>query len=251
MASRTVVNIMAPAVNTSFNLEQEGLCRAFQQGPACDICIGTLCHKEHQYEVYPDIDTVQMSEKGSLADVIEGSLAHKIGRVQRYGIALTLASSHLQLYKSAWLSQTWTCEDILFPITSDLAGRVVLHGPPYILTGFTNPSSSSNSQPQKDRVFSTLGIVLLELCFGVRLEAHRLWQNSIYTIDRVDPMLRQAVACEWLEEVEYEAGVDYATAVKRALKRAPALIKDDTWRADFAKNVVQPLQRCFESMKPK
>lgn len=48
-----------------------------------------------------------------------------------------------------------------------------------------------------------------------------------------------------------EAGEDYALAVKWALKEAPAVTHTDSWRADFAQNVVQPLQRCSEFLKPR
>jgi len=168
----------------------------------------------------------------------------RLGRVQRYAIALTLASSHLQLHRSAWLGQTWTAENVHFPVDSN--NKSTLHGKPYVLANLA--ASGNSNAAAKDRSFSTLGIVLLELCFGIRLEEHRLWQNPIYVAGRADPMIRQAIACEWADEVSEEAGGDYALAVNWTLKQAPAVLKDDKWRIDFAQNVVQPLQRCYESM---
>ena len=47
-----------------------------------------------------------------------------------------------------------------------------------------------------------------------------------------------------------EPGEDNATAVNWTLRQAPSVIKDDSQRLDFAENGVQPLQRCYESMKP-
>lgn len=64
-------------------------------------------------------------------------------------------------------------------------------------------------------------------------------------------MIRQAVACEWMDDVQGEAGEEYATAVTWTLRQAPAIVKDGSWRADFAQNVVQPLQRYYEYLNPK
>jgi hypothetical protein len=137
---------------------------------------------------------------------------------------------------------------VLFPTTNNNA-IATLHGEPYILAEMS-PSSTTTSNPQKDRSFSTLGIVLLELCFGYRLEEHRMWLNPGYTALRNDPIMRQTVACEWLDEVQGEAGEDYATAVDWTLKQSPAVLRDDKWREEFAQNVVQPLQRYYEYLHP-
>lgn len=97
---------------------------------------------------------------------------------------------------------------------------------PCILTRFdTVPNTQLN---RKDRSFTTLGIVLLELRFGKRLEDHRLWLNPLYTPDIADPMIRQTVACVWLEDVHGEAGEDYARAVDWMLRQAPSVLKGET-----------------------
>lgn len=56
------------------------------------------------------------------------------------------------------------------------------------------------------------------------------------------------VACEWLEDIQGEAGGDYANAVDWTLRQAPTTSTDGTWRKSFAGNVVEHLQRCYNSM---
>lgn len=168
-----------------------------------------------------------MSDVATLADLLHPQSALKLTRVRRYGIGLTLASSHLQLHSTPWLKEYWTAQDVCFPVSSRISNAKALHGEPYILTHFD--SVANNNILKKDRSFSTLGIVLLELCFGRQLEDHHLWSSPAFSAGIADPMIRQAVACEWLEEVLGEAGEDYATAVHWTLRQAPVVIKDDKW----------------------
>ena len=77
-----------------------------------------------------------------------------------------------------------------------------------------------------------------------------MWRNPAYATLKNDPVMRQTVACEWLDEVEGEAGEDYSNAVNWTLRQAPAILKDDKWREEFAQNVVQPLQRYYEYLHP-
>ena len=108
-----------------------------------------------------------------------------------------------------------------------------------------NPPAKVN-----DSGFSTLAIVLLELCFGRRLEDHPMWESPGYGILQNDHNLRQTVAREWLKEVQEDAGQPYATAVSWALLQSPGVLKDERWREEFAQNVVQPLQRYYEYLHP-
>lgn len=192
-----------------------------------------------------------MTARRSLADVLQPNSVLKLGFAQRYSIALTLASAHLYLHRSFWLSPIWSCEDILFPVLSAPGGTTALHGEPYILAAFDS-NGATTPRPRKDCSFSTLGIVLLELFFGVRFESHYLWQEPLYASSRTDHTIRQIVACKWLDEVEDEAGEEYSSAVSWTLRQVPRIKdgKDDDWRADFAENVVQPLQRCYEFLNP-
>ena len=237
----------AHATSQNLHLKQAGLCQAFSRNKASADCIGIVLEGEYEYAVYPSSEKATMAQETSLADLLTADSPLRLTRVQRYGIALTLASSHLQLHSTPWLKEYWTSEDVLFP--TDQNNLAVLHGEPYILA---NVDSTSNNTVaiKKDRSFSTLGIVLLELCFGCRLEDHKMWQTPGYAILQNDAMMRQTVAYEWLDDVQGEAGEDYANAVNWTLRQAPAMLKNEQWREEFAQNVVQPLQRYYEYLHP-
>ena len=167
----------------------------------------------------------------------------KFSRMRRCRTALTLASSHLQLHSTSWLKEPWDSADVYFPMENN----VVSYDHPF-LPKVIFQQSSANPPKKRDRSFTTLGIVLLELCFGTLLDAHPLWHDSSFPRNPSDPVQQQAVAYEWAEDVEEQEGVDYATAVKWCLRESPTSIADDKWREDFAQNVVQPLQRCYDFM---
>ncbi|KAK5112293.1 hypothetical protein LTR85_011565 [Meristemomyces frigidus] len=233
--------------STVHDLLKDGLCKVFSTAPPNDICVGTLVRDVEAYDVYPTAEALSLTTSTTLASAMQSNNNPKFTRFQRYGIALALASSQLQLQTSSWLEPTWTAESVHFPVSIDSHNVATIHGEPYLRADFD--TLNGGNHPQRDRSFSTLGIVLLELCFGVRLEQHGLWQNPVYAAGKTDPLLRQTVACEWLNDVEDEAGGDYALAVSWTLKQAPAVLKDEKWRIEFAENVVQPLQACYESMK--
>ncbi|KAK3047848.1 hypothetical protein LTR09_010823 [Extremus antarcticus] len=75
-----------------------------------------------------------------------------------------------------------------------------------------------------------------------------MFRNPAYAALKADPIIRQTVACEWVDDVQGEAADDYANAVAWTLKQSPAVLKDDKWREDFFQNVVQPLQRIADDL---
>lgn len=198
-----------------------------------------------QYAIHHAAEKLCVNAR-TLADVLRDPTNARLNRVQRYSIALTLASSYLQLHSTPWTNGQWTPNDIYLSIDQGTNGRTTC-GDPYLVTRFDTATGSAT----RDRSFSTLGIVLLELCFGRCLEEHELWQQPNYAPLQSDPMMRQTVAVQWLEDVQGEAGDDWVEATEWTLRKAPTVLKDDTWRMDFAEHVVQPLQRCCESMNPR
>jgi hypothetical protein len=230
-------------------LKQKGLCNIFSCNTTITDCLGTVLEGDHEYEVYPCTKKTAQAQGTTLASLLAPASHNRLTRAQRYGIAMTLASSHLQLHSTPWLKEYWTSEDVLFPLSSTNAA--ILHGEPYIEAKiFPTTQPHVAQQPTRDRSFSTLGIVLLELCFDKRLEQHHLWLDPDYSNLEANPIMRQTVACEWLKAVQGEAGEDYANAVNWTLKEAPVELKDEKWREVFAQNVVQPLQRCHEYLHP-
>ena len=254
---KTVRFRSASASTCQTTASTDSLCTAVAHPQSSNSCILTLVDVDlnRYYAVYPAAEKTPLvagatsgPDAGTtLADTLKPNFRPRLTRVQRYGIALTLASSHLQLHSTPWLHEQWTAENVHFPLTDD-NGALTLHGEPYVLTQF---EAANNKPPtgQSDQSFSTLGIVLLELCFGTRFEDHHLWQNPAYAPLRSDPNMRQVIACQWLKDVEGEAG-DYASAVNWTLRQAPLVVQGNKWREEFALNVVQPLQRYYEYLHP-
>ncbi|KAH8805200.1 hypothetical protein F5884DRAFT_442575 [Xylogone sp. PMI_703] len=166
-------------------------------------------------------------------------------RRQRYLIALTLASSHLQLHSTPWISSQWNKKDIFFLRDKNNPDKIHLDQP-YISRSFTtNPSTSDNPN---DHSLSNLGIMLLELCFGIALEDHELRQK--YPMDLTpNPFLDMAAALEWSPRAVEEAGPEFADAIWWCLHNMPRRGQDNAlerWREELFLKVVEPLKYCYD-----
>ena len=109
-----------------------------------------------------------------------------------------------------------------------------------------------------DRLLPTLGILLIELCFGTTLESQDLRREYSKTMQGgctssadLDAALDLAVALEWSQSVAGEAGEDYHDAVQWCLRHQGSGAKDHKWRQDLFANVEAPLQSCHEQFTSK
>lgn len=89
--------------------------------------------------------------------------------------------------------------------------------------------------------------MLLELCLGYRLEHHHRWIDRHVTRDPTDSFHRLAVARHWAQEVEFEAGENYAEAVQWCSSRTP-IDANAEWLRDFVQDLIVPLPKCCDSM---
>ena len=97
-----------------------------------------------------------------------------------------------------------------------------------------------------DRNFYALGILLMELCFGHRLEDHPMRKNYPPTAEiNAKYALDIEAARKWARGVGEEGGEDYATAVKWCFD-VEVSDKHKDWRTEFIRNVVRPLEICIE-----
>lgn len=197
----------------------------------------------------------EVYQKVSLESLLNRSSGHLLDRRQRYQIAYTLASSHLRLYPSPWLHSHWNKKDIIFDMDPQDT-RCIQIDQSYMLRAVSAQTAPPASYASGDRSLPTLGILLIELCFGTALEDHemrRQYQSSVGQ-QNVPPDLAAtldlAVALEWSRSVCGEAGETYAHAVNWCLRGQRAGAKDDKWREELFANVVRPLQSCHEQMYP-
>ena len=186
----------------------------------------------------------------SLERLLNKDSDFRLNRRQRYKIAYTIASSHLQLYPSPWLHPHWSKKDIIFNLDPQDTNSIQLEQP-FILHAFfaQTPNSPSAS---RDRSLPTLGILLIELCFGSALEDQEMRRQCHSEggpqseTPEYAAAMDLAVALEWSESVAGEAGETYADAVNWCLRGRFAGTKDDKWREELFANVVRPLQSYHE-----
>lgn len=158
-------------------------------------------------------------------------------RIEGITVAYSLANAWLQLYATPWWSGFATSENIYL-------AEPDLHGPipqtrPYIDAAF----QAGQSAQATEAGFVSLGILLLELCFGRLINDHPMWKSESQVLSAMPRhMARKMVSVEWLKHVQWQAGMDYAQAVTWCLLYAT--INGPDWTVEFARNVLEPLQRC-------
>ena len=154
-------------------------------------------------------------------------------RRERYRIAAVIASAHLQLHSSSWLQDGWREDRILLLRNGSQASDTVC-----LRKGFEE-SKPPLEKPTFDIAFATLGIVLLELCFGCTLQSTPFWDKTNKKSDLVQD---RAAAWEWAEMVEGEADERYKHAIDWCLGKWSVRSGDKMCREVFQRIVVEPLQ---------
>ena len=195
----------------------------------------------------------------SLEKILETSkdehLSFHLSRRDRLYLAVTLASSILQLDGTSWLKRIWKSGDILFLLEEDQHSKV-----PCI--DVTNPYVSWNLFPEDvepdqtakvaQRVpcdlLAVLGITLTELCFGRKISQMRSEED-------VDPSRSEVMtdfntAIRLLHHVYKESGGKYGDVVRRCLKCPPdvreASLDNEEFQAAVFDLIVMPLKEDFE-----
>ncbi|KAH7113938.1 hypothetical protein B0J13DRAFT_631019 [Dactylonectria estremocensis] len=108
-----------------------------------------------------------------------------------------------------------------------------------------------------DRTLASLGIMLLELCFGTALEEHETRRRYCRHMPpgeageaTTDPYLDMAAALEWHPHAAEEAGPEFSDTIEWCLKNMPngseSGIRLDQWRGELLNKVVLPLKYCHD-----
>jgi hypothetical protein len=215
----------------------------------CGKCMGIIGHDDESYHLHPftkrrrATDDVPVTLDHVLSLEFEGQ---HLSRRQRYSIALLVASSVAQLQFTPWLRTGLSKEDVIF-FPPDDDNLDIPYGEPFIRQGFPQKHHVSTNAEIAECNFYSLGILLLELCFGRRLEDHPFRKK--HPTDDADA--KQAfdimAALKWSASVSGEGGDDYAAAVKWCFTGATD--KEKNWRGEIIRNVVRPLELCQEHFK--
>jgi hypothetical protein len=144
----------------------------------------------------------------------------------------------------------WAKSDLVFFRNPTEPSKLGLYERPFVSRDFSQGPESEDPASAKavrsDEIiggFESLGIVLLELCFGKPIEMYPVWLKLGSDL---------LAALEWLKDVTEEAGPDYADAVAWCLigGRTISTGRSDSWRAVMSDRVVKPLGQCRSYIAP-
>ncbi|THY76891.1 hypothetical protein D6C86_02375 [Aureobasidium pullulans] len=225
------------------------MCYAMSAPNTYDRCLGMLADAQgvEKYRVFLEGNGAQKSADGRFMSL--GALLNigpgKPGRKERYEIALVLASSHLQLHSSSWLEAGWSNGSVFFLVENEkpcfdrpyLRRNFAFNSTPIPYTGFDLP-------------FATLGIILLELCFGLTLDDSPYRAKHLAPDGSTNPAQDREAAWEWAKDVVGESGQEYARAVQWCLEKWRVREDDPGWRAEFHSNVVEVLETAYKKTWP-
>jgi hypothetical protein len=217
-------------------------------GEECGKCMGIIGHDDETYHLHPLMKRKRPDDSGpvTLDHILSSSFEGYLTRRQRYSIALLLASSVAQLLFTPWLRTGLTKEDVLFFPCEDDDCSIPYHEP-FIRQSFLLHHPPASKAEANDYNFYSLGILLLELCFGRRLEDYHLRKMHPAWTGEVKQAFDLKAALKWSQSVGDEGGDDYASAVKWCFTGANNA--NQSWRGEIIKNVIRPLEMCQEHFK--
>jgi hypothetical protein len=189
-----------------------------------------------------------------LDEILGGHAQPYPTRRQRYTLSLILASSFLQLLETPWLPTTWSKSDIVF-ISRPEQPNILALDQPHLRRGLVSSESQgtpSSEVPGKTTTvhdfLDLLGILLLELCFGKLLRDQPCRKKLPSGANDLEKMAFDYMAArEWQQEVNEEAGPDFADAVAWCLwgnRSCPP----ELWRRKMLDEVVRPLEQCRQHL---
>ena len=181
-----------------------------------------------------------------------------LSRLDRLYIAVTLASSVLQLDGTSWLKRQWKSGDILFLPLDDqkTSTSKVDFAHPYVswkispddvsTALLTETSRTTIAARIPSEVLFVLGITLTELCFGQNIYDMRVEED----VDATEMLTNFNTAARLIDYVYSESGNRYGDVVRRCLKCPPdvrdASLDNEEFEAAVFESIVTPLKQDFE-----
>ncbi|KAF2441452.1 hypothetical protein P171DRAFT_418037 [Karstenula rhodostoma CBS 690.94] len=239
VTSTTPAIVIEPQIDPSIQL-----CQLLRDSK-CMNCMGVIGHDNQVYHLHPLTARRERNPKSSLTldQILSPDHIDKLSRRQRYATALVLASSVAQLQSTPWLRAELNKQDVLFFPNADDGN--INSNEPFIQQGFS--SGGDIHADAVERNFFSLGILLLELCFGRRLEDEPLRKKQPMGDDAATKRAFDLMADLQARGVSDEGGLDYDVAVKWCFTPGRDLSKG--WRTDLIKNVINPLEECQRQFK--
>jgi hypothetical protein len=252
------------ALDTQPNLQPiKNLCAAISElrKPQRDVCFSLLASEiaKQKYGVHiyptkqmpPDTDTWSVS---SLRTVLNDS---RFARRDRLKLAVTLASSVLQLHETPWLDRNWGKDNIFFvnkPGTTIFDQPFVSQHFSHAIPAVTKDMPRAMSRIIRNQSLYALGVALIELWYGKALSDLHKEQDGTHNTGtpQVDLMTEWNTADRLVDELYSEAGSKYGDAVRRCIRcdfdcRASSL-EDVQFQREVYQGVVAQLKENYEYM---
>lgn len=226
-----------------------------------ELCIGYLVDDvNRKHGIYP-LDVSSGSDQQqwiacSLRQVLtrHANVARPLRHHDKLRIAVNLASSVLQLYRTPWLDEHWSDKDVYF-IHRPGVPLSALYDHPFVYRKLSTPCTTQSVGPQRaagkvirNQTLFTLGILLIELLYDKPIEELRIPRDQDYegtpgvvwcTVDRLVK-----------EEIEHEAYPPYVAAVRRCIwcdfNRKESSLDDEAFQQAVFEGVVTPLEQLLQ-----
>jgi hypothetical protein len=255
----TVVERQVVPVLTS-TVPMPDLCEVMQQLQQAQTgtCVGFLEDSaKRKHPIYPVavLDNQKEWAAYSLRQILTKEVSPDCHLTQNHKlhIAVDLASSILQLYKTPWLAEDWSSVDVFF-VQRPGSPPSAVYEHPYVhnsLPTIFDPSSTQTQQVQRreyrvirNQTLYNFGILLIELWYGKPIE-HLQAPNDLDCAGT--PGVVWCTASRLVEsELKYEAGKQYSDVARRCIycdfDRSNMDLDDERFQQTVFDNVVVPLQ---------
>jgi hypothetical protein len=221
-----------PEIDMKSLQDMKDLCSAIRQAQIKKCCLGFCLDAEgHLRGVYPvekrvTLATGVITLKDMLAVSKTQSSLLKMSRKERMNLAITVASSYLQLQATPWLKDTWSKEDIVFD--GDMSATLIRPcniEQPYISHEHQpfpsqKPIIKPPSLPGNPSLLS-LGVLLLELYTGQTFERFcaqaSIENENVPAFDGYIQQLRNLdLVSKWLNAEQEDLSAGYQGAVSQS-----------------------------------
>jgi hypothetical protein len=254
-ASKAQKAVQAALDQTQSRRPVHSLCAAIStlQKPQRDVCLSLLAteYTKQKYDVliYPSKTAPADTEAWKISSLRSVLFDPAFARRNRLHLAVTLASSVLQLHETPWLNDNWGKDDILF---IKRAGKTIYEHP-FVSQRFdptrqssTRTTPSSMSRIIRNQTLYALGISLIELWYGKPLSILYQAEDQAET----DQMTEWNTADRLVEELYNEAGGKYSDAVRRCIRcdfdRRASSLQDAAFQRAVYQGVVAQLKETFD-----
>ncbi|KAF2006150.1 hypothetical protein P154DRAFT_529843 [Amniculicola lignicola CBS 123094] len=247
----------------------QDLCEAIctLQQPQRDVCLSLLASEiaiaktasaqKYNLLIRPLKEPPYNPDAWSVASLRSVLHDTRFTRHDRLRLAVTLASSVLQLHETPWLHENWTKDNIYFIKRADQT----MYDYPFVSQQFNAsalaptpalPLPASMSRIIRNQTLYALGVSLIELWYRKPIsELYDPTDGPPFIGDpRVDLMTEWNTADRLAEELYHEAGGKYSDAVRRCIRcdfdhRANRL-EDTTFQKAVYQGVVEQLKENFD-----